>query len=164
MKILSSPAAFICIITVICSVINLVAPSEKMQKSAKLALSLFFICSLISPVKSLIDTVSGSLDFSYEESARQETVSIDYNEMILSQTVKNVNEAAQLLLSENGIENAKAEFSAHITENNSIKLDSVNIYMNSVTTSQIMKIKSVIIKNFGLSPIITAGNTNGTEN
>ncbi len=162
MSAVSKAVAFICGCAVVCSVLNLISPNSKMKKPARIVLAVFFICSLISPVKNAVEAISRAFDFSVQETQREPEAAFDYEQLVFEQTVQNLANSVNNMLLDEEITAKDISVNAHISSNKSIKLDSINIYIDEASNVDILKIETLVSTNFGLVPNITVGSDNGT--
>ncbi len=153
----SGVALIICGCAVVCSIVELILPSAKMQSSARIVIAMFFLICVISPIKNFITQLNYNIN-SVNSNIPTMSNSIDYNKLLLDETIKNSTQALKILLEEEDITITNANIDAHISENYCIKIDSISIYIDVASNDELLKINSLVYKNFGMLPNIVVGN------
>lgn len=153
----SGVALIICGCAVVCSIVELILPSAKMQSSARIVIAMFFLICVISPIKNFITQLNYNIN-SVDSNIPTMSNSIDYNKLLLDETIKNSTQALKILLEEEDITITNANIDAHISENYCIKIDSISIYIDVASNDELLKINSLVYKNFGMLPNIVVGN------
>lgn len=154
----SGVALIICGCAVICSIVELILPSAKMQSSAKIVIAVFFLFCVISPIRNFVTQLSYTIDSVNDNNIPTISNSIDYNKLLLDETIKKSTQALKILLNEEDITITDANIDAHISENYCIKIDSISIYIDVASNDELLKINSLVYKNFGILPNIVVGN------
>lgn len=154
----SGVALVICGCAVVCSIIELILPSAKMQSTARIVIAIFFLVCVISPIKAFVINLSDNINSANFNDITNTVSNIDYNKILLEETINNTINALKILLDEEDIKINNANIDAHISENNCIKIDSISIYIDVASNDELLKINSLVYKNFGLLPDITVGN------
>lgn len=153
----SGVALIICGCAVVCSIVELILPSAKMQSSARIVIAMFFLICVISPIKNFITQLNYNIN-SVDSNIPTMSNSIDYNKLLLDEAIKNSTQALKILLEEEDITITNANIDAHISENYCIKIDSISIYIDVASNDELLKINSLVYKNFGMLPNIVVGN------
>lgn len=155
MKSVGGAAAFICVCSIICTVISLLLPDTVMKKPARFALTLFFLCSLIAPIKSFCEGISQSAaEIQSIPSTTAQESDFDFEQEVFKETLQDLTNTAGELLREEGIEANNIIITAHIDSNSRIKLDKISIYISEADTLQVLKINSIITEKFEKAPEI----------
>ena len=126
-----------------------------MRKILNLILGAFLICSMLIPLIGLSATFSKDLfvdnEFDNVDLSSSEQA---YEQLVLNQTADNlVNAANDLLLSEN-IAAQNIEIGIKKSENNSIYISTINIYISDDDKYKTEKIKNIIARNMSKEPVI----------
>ena len=127
-----------------------------MKKVVSLVMGAFIVCSLLLPLFSLtalsaddfrITTDSTGLDIDSEEA---------YKKAVLDETAKNLVLAADDLLKQEDIRAKNIELAIKLSEDDSIYISKIYIYINKADEQKAEKIKSIIEKNMNKEPVIVA--------
>lgn len=153
MNTLSVAATVLCSCCIICSLLSLLIPQERMKKTLNLVLSLFLICSLILPVKALIadwntefEIEEYSGDFSFSEE--------DYQKAVMKETADQLVRCADHLLQNEEIKADNIRLSLKISQEGSIYVSNIIIYISRDTKDRKQDIESIIYRNFAKEPKI----------
>ena len=153
MNTLNLTAMTLCACCIVCSLLTLLIPQERMKKTLNLVLSLFLLCSLILPVQSLLSNIQMEYDvqeFDQEYSFSQE----EYHKAILQKAADNLVLCADNLLRKEGIEADNIRLSLKISEGESIYVSNIIIYISRDTENRKQDIESIIYRNFSKEPKI----------
>ncbi len=147
-------AVIVCVCCIACSIISLVAPLGKMKKIMNLILGMFLLCSMVIPVVGLFDSFPS--DFKFDESVSQYSDNTDdaYNQMVLNKTADNLVLAADNLLKNEGITADNIELALKKTDNDSIYISSVVIYISEQYSHRAQEITKIIASNMSKEPVI----------
>lgn len=150
----SNCAVIVCVCCIASSIISLVAPLGKMKKIMNLILGMFLLCSMVIPVVGLFDSFSS--DFKFDESVAQYSDNTDnaYNQLVLSKTADNLVLAADNLLKNEGITADNIELALKKTDNDSIYISSVVIYISEQYSHRAQEITKIIASNMSKEPVI----------
>ena len=149
-------AVTLCLCCIACSIISLLCSDTRMKKVVSLVMGAFIVCSLLLPLFSLtalsaddfrITTDSTGLDIDSEES---------YKKAVLDETAKNLVIAADDLLKQEEIRAKNIELAIKLSEDDSIYISKIYIYINKADEQKAEKIKSIIEKNMNKEPVIVA--------
>ncbi|MBQ2972023.1 MAG: stage III sporulation protein AF [Ruminococcus sp.] len=153
MNALRSMSVIACVCCIACSLISIIAPLGKMRKIVNLVLGLFIICSMLIPLVGLFttDIPDLNLEEQYSDLSLNEK---EYEKLILNETADNLVVAAnELLLSEN-IQVDNIEIGIKKTDNNSIYISRINIYISKDLDSRADAIKRIISTNMSKEPVV----------
>lgn len=144
----------ICASALICTLVSNFVTDGSTKKIVSLVLGAFIICSMIVPIKNAVNGFNEEIaDTDISDSA----VSTDdeaYSREILKQTKVNLESALRDLLLQNGIEINSCEIILTLTDDNSIIISSVSIYISKEYTQYSDLISEITFQNFSVQPNI----------
>ena len=146
----------ICASALICTLVSNFVTDGSTKKIICLVLGAFIICSMIVPIKNAVNGFSKEIA---ETDISDLAVSTDdeaYSREILKQTRKNLESALKDLLLQNGVEINSCEIILAVTDDNSIIISSVSIYISKEYTQYSDLISEVTFQNFSVQPNIIA--------
>ena len=144
----------ICASALICTLVSNFVTDGSTKKIVSLVLGAFIICSMIVPIKNAVNGISEEIA---ETDISDSAVSTDdeaYSREILKQTRINLESALNDLLLQNGVEINSCEIILAVTDDNSIIISSVSIYINKEYTQYSDLISEVTFQNFSVQPNI----------
>ena len=144
----------ICASALICTLVSNFVTDGSTKKIISLVLGAFIICSMIVPIK---NAVSGFSEEIAETDISDSAVSTDdeaYSREILKQTRINLESALKDLLLQNGVEINSCEIILALTDDNSIIISSVCIYISKEYTQYTDLISEITFQNFSVQPNI----------
>ena len=144
----------ICASALICTLVSNFVTDGSTKKIICLVLGAFIICSMIVPIKNAVNGFSEEIA---ETDIADSAVSTDdeaYSREILKQTRKNLESALKDLLLQNGVEINSCEIILAVTDDNSIIISSVSIYISKEYTQYSNLISEVTFQNFSVQPNI----------
>ena len=144
----------ICASALICTLVSNFVTDGSTKKIISLVLGAFIICSMIVPIKNAVNGFSEEIA---ETDISDLAVSTDdeaYSREILKQTRKNLESALKDLLLQNGVEINSCEIILAVTDDNSIIISSVSIYISKEYTQYSDLISEVTFQNFSVQPNI----------
>ncbi len=144
----------ICASALICTLVSNFVTDGSTKKIICLVLGAFIICSMIVPIKNVVNGFSEEIA---ETDISDLAVSTDdeaYSREILKQTRKNLESALKDLLLQNGVEINSCEIILAVTDDNSIIISSVSIYISKEYTQYSDLISEVTFQNFSVQPNI----------
>lgn len=144
----------ICASALICTLVSNFVTDGSTKKIISLVLGAFIICSMIVPIK---NAVSGFSEEIAETDISESAVSTDdeaYSREILKQTRINLESALKDLLLQNGVEINSCEIILALTDDNSIIISSVCIYISKEYTQYTDLISEITFQNFSVQPNI----------
>ena len=125
-----------------------------MKKTLNLILGMFLLCSMVVPLIGLFSTTSYEFDFDeYSMDVKQDSNS-DYESLVLTQTADNLVIAANDLLLSSDIEADNIRVDLKKTDDNSIYISSIYIYINKDYEDKAEEIKRIIGSNMSKEPVI----------
>lgn len=144
----------ICASALICTLVSNFVTDGSTKKIISLVLGAFIICSMIVPVKNAVNGFSEEIA---ETEISESAVSTDdeaYSKEILKQTRINLESALNDLLLQNGVEINSCEIILALTDENSIIISSVSIYISKEYTQYTDLISEITFQNFSVQPNI----------
>ena len=144
----------ICASALICTLVSNFVTDGSTKKIISLVLGAFIICSMIVPIKNAVNGFSEEIA---ETDISDLAVSTDdeaYSREILKQTRKNLESALKDLLLQNGVEINSCEIILAQTDDNSIIISSVSIYISKEYTQYTDLISEITFQNFSVQPNI----------
>ena len=144
----------ICASALICTLVSNFVTDGSTKKIICLVLGAFIICSMIVPIKNAVNGFSEEIA---ETDISDSDVSTDdeaYTREILKQTRKNLESALKDLLLQNGVEINSCEIILAVTDDNSIIISSVRIYISKEYTQYTDLISEITFQNFSVQPNI----------
>lgn len=144
----------ICASALICTLVSNFVTDGSTKKIICLVLGAFIICSMIVPIKNAVNGFSEEIA---ETDISDLAVSTDdeaCSREILKQTRKNLESALKDLLLQNGVEINSCEIILAVTDDNSIIISSVSIYISKEYTQYSDLISEVTFQNFSVQPNI----------
>ncbi len=151
---ISAVTIAICASALICTLVMNFVSDGGTRKIINIVLGVFVICSMIIPVKNLVTGISNS---PAEITAPEElTATADeaYSKQIVSQTRANLEFALKDLLLQNNIEISSCEIILSLTDEKSIIISSISIYINQEYTQYADTIDEIVFQNFSVHPNI----------
>ncbi|MGN0501352.1 MAG: stage III sporulation protein AF [Ruminococcus sp.] len=144
----------ICASALICTLVSNFVTDGSTKKIVSLVLGAFIICSMIVPIK---NAVNGFNEEIAETDISDSAVSTDdeaYSREILKQTRNNLESALRDLLLQNGVEINSCEIILALTDDNSIIISLVSIYISKEYTQYTDLISEITFQNFSVQPNI----------
>lgn len=144
----------ICASALICTLVSNFVTDGSTKKIISLVLGAFIICSMIVPIKNAVNGFSEEIA---ETDISDLAVSTDdeaYSREILKQTRKNLESALKDLLLQNGVEINSCEIILALTDDDSIIISTVSIYISKEYTQYSDLISEVTFQNFSVQPNI----------
>ena len=144
----------ICASALICTLVSNFVTDGSTKKIICLVLGAFIICSMIVPIKNAVNGFSEEIaetDISYSAVSTDDEA---YSREILRQTRINLESALNDLILQNGVEINSCEIILAVTDDNSIIISSVSIYISKEYTQYSDLISEVTFQNFSVQPNI----------
>lgn len=144
----------VCSASLICSLLSSFITDGSTKKLVNMVMGAFMICCLILPVKSAVKSFGA--DISEYETAQQHTASCDeiMSNKVVEQTEENLEATVCDLMLQNGIKINSCEVVLAQTDNKSIIIASLSIYIDSTLQYDHTIINSITEENFSVTPII----------
>ena len=153
---LKNAGTIICICCVTCSIISLIVPDKRMNKTVNLVLGLFLICSMIIPIKGIVSTIKGEgvilQDYEFEQNVDEDIK--DYQKAVMKETADNLVKVTDNLLKNEGIEADNIKLSLKLSDNNSIYVGRIIIYISKKYEDRLNDIEKIVYSNMSKEPEI----------
>ena len=144
----------ICASALICTLVSNFVTDGSTKKIVSLVLGAFIICSMIVPIKNAVNGFSEEIAETQISDSAVSTDDEAYSREILKQTRSNLESALKDLLLQNGVEINSCEIILAQTDDNSIIISSVRIYISKEYTQYTDLISEVTFQNFSVQPNI----------
>lgn len=144
----------ICASALICTLVSNFVTDGSTKKIISLVLGAFIICSMIVPIKNAVNGFSEVIAETDISDLAVSTDDVAYSREILKQTRKNIESALKDLLLQNSVEINSCEIILAVTDDNSIIISSVSIYISKEYTQYSDLISEVTFQNFSVQPNI----------
>ena len=154
MKELLTVAVVICSSTLICTILSNFITDGSTKKIISLVLGTFIICSLIIPVKNAVNGFNVNVSEHEEQNLQSATDDEVYSKEVIKQTKANLEQTLSDFLLQNGVQTKKCEIILSVTEENSIIISSVSIYINKEDIQYTDLISEITMQNFTVMPSI----------
>lgn len=151
---ISAVTIAICASALICTLVMNFVSDGGTRKIINIVLGAFVICSMIIPVKNLVTGISNSPAEITAPEELTSTADEAYSKQIVSQTRANLESAMKSLLQQNNIEISSCEIILSLTDENSIIISSISIYINQEYTQYADTIDEIVFQNFSVHPNI----------
>lgn len=154
MNALKSCAVIVCVCSIACSIISIIAPSGRMRKTVNLILGLFLLCSMAVPIIGLFSVSSFNFktdDYSVNSPTTDNT---EYEKLVLTTTADNLVKAANELLLSNDIKADNIKIGIKKTDDKSIYISSIYIYISKDDDFKTEEIKRIIGSNMSKEPVV----------
>ncbi len=149
-------AASICFSAIACSVLELLLPSGKLEKTVRFVFGAFMVCALIIPICNIASKIN--LNFKQYGELKVEN---KFKRKVDKQMKKAINEKVEFLikesLKEKGIEIIKVEVFTDTSEDNSISINKVRIYIKKGDEIISKQIKKQVEKKLGIKAEVVMG-------
>ena len=154
MKELLTVAVVICSSTLICTILSNFITDGSTKKIISLVLGAFIISSLIIPVKNAVNGFNVNVSEYEEQNLQSATDDEAYSKEVIKQTKANLEQTLSDFLLQNGVQTKKCEIILSVTEENSIIISSVSIYINKEDIQYTDLISEITMQNFTVMPSI----------
>ena len=144
----------ICASALICTLVSNFVTDGSTKKIISLVLGAFIICSMIVPIKNAVNGFSEEIAETQISDSAVSTDDEAYSREILKQTKKNLESSLKDLLLQNGVEINSCEIILALTDDNSIIISSVRIYISKEYTQYTDLISEITFQNFSVQPNI----------
>lgn len=144
----------ICASALICTLVSNFVTDGGTKKIISLVLGAFIICSMVVPIKNAVNGFNKEISETQIPDASVSTDDEAYGREILKQTRKNLESALRDLLLQNGVEINSCEIILAVTDDNSIIISSVSIYIYKEYTQYTDLISEITFQNFSVQPNI----------
>ena len=146
--------AVICSSAIICTILSNFVTDSGIKKMLNIILGAFIVCSLIVPIKNAIGEISVNVE-NYD--TQQELVSTSdqaYSNEVISLTQENLEQTLKDILRQNGIEINRTKIILALSDEKSIIISYIGIYISKEYTLYTDKISEIVYDNFTIVPNI----------
>lgn len=149
-------AASICFSAIACSILELLLPSGKLEKTVNFVFGAFMVCALIIPIFNVVSKIN--LNFKQYGELKIEN---KFKRKVDKQVKDAVNKKTETLiresLKEKGIEIIKVEVFTDTNEDNSISINKVRIYIKKGDEIISKQIRKQVEKKLGIKTEVIIG-------
>lgn len=154
MKEIFAVVVVVCASSLICTLMSVFVNDSSTKKIINLVLGAFIICSLIVPVKNAYFSFNKNVS---EYEAPEGIVSTNdeaFSKEVLAQTTENLEKSLTDIMLQNGIKINSCKIILSLTDENSIIISSISIYINEEYIQYADLICSITQQNFGIMPSV----------
>lgn len=144
----------VCASSLICSLVSTFVTDSGTKKILNLILGTFIVCCMIVPVKNAFTSADVNLSQYQPYEELSSTNDEAYSKAILTKTKSNLEQALSDILMQNGIAITDSEIILSQTDNNSIIISAISIYISEEYIYSTDKISQITYDNFGIEPSI----------
>ncbi len=152
MKDVASVAAVICVCCALCSVVGVLVPQGSTKRILNSVLGVFIVCALIVPIKTALNGFELDIKSIPEKSAVSSSADEIYNNQVIKQTEKNLNQTLKKLLADEKIYCKTCGLKLKTNEDGGIYIKSISIYLYK--NADKLKASQTVKENFGIKPRI----------
>lgn len=143
----------ICITAIVTSIFSMLVPDNHLDKVLKFAISLFFLTGIISPF------ANNKLNFRIEmediiDAPSSHELSASMENQFVTIASRNIEAQAEKILNKNNIFPKKIEIFINITEDDSISINKMMVYIKKDSGENQQTIKTLIKDEMGITPQI----------
>ena len=160
MTALYNTSVIVCVCCVVCSMLSMLAPFGRTKKIINLILGFFLISSMIVPLVSLFTENKFSLSLHSSSPDSYYTDEKEYEKMVLKKTADNLVLATNDLLSAENIKPDNIMITLKKSDNNSIYISKINIYISKAYKNRAEDILKIITANMCIEPEIILNEEN----
>lgn len=141
----------LCLIILICTVIQYIIPSGAMERSIKLVLGAFVVLGMIVPITNLVQSSDWNFTWDAERFSEANSEYVDQvNHEILEQSKENITVLLVTELEKMGVDYQNIEISMDTNEDNCIVIDKAVITIGVKDAVRIFQIQDTIQTSLGI--------------
>ncbi len=144
----------ICASALICTLVSAFVTDGSTKKIISLVMGAFIICSMIGPVKNAVTGLETQINNIQPSENSVSTDDEAYSKEIVNQTRKNLESSLRDILLQNSVQINDCEIFLSVTDENSIIISSVNIYISKEYIQFTHLISELTFQNFSVQPSI----------
>lgn len=144
----------ICASALICTLVSAFVTDGSTKKIISLVMGAFIICSMIGPVKNAVTGLETQINNIQPSENSVSTDDEAYSKEIVNQTRKNLEFSLRDILLQNSVQINDCEIFLSVTDENSIIISSVNIYISKEYIQFTDLISELTFQNFSVQPSI----------
>ena len=154
MSALNTSAVTACVCCIACSVLSMLFPLSVTKKTVSLVMGAFMICSMLIPLIGVISSFKADYEDSDEIVEYDVNYEAQFEKEVLTQTAENLVIVTNDLLSSEGIAPEDIKISIGKSDNNSIYISSIYIYITEQDREKTDYIKNLISRNMSKEPVV----------
>ncbi len=144
----------VCSSALICTLLSNFITDGSTKKIVNLILGAFIICSMILPVKNAIQQFEINIDEYQQKEVYSATDDEAYSREVIKHTRANLENTLNDFLLQNGVKVNDCKIILSVTEENSIIISSISIYISKDYTQYTDLISEITMQNFTVMPSI----------
>ena len=146
--------AVICSSAIICTILANFVSDSGTKKIVNFVLGAFIVYSLIVPIKNTVSDISASIVKTKPLDNITSTSDQAYSNEVITLAEENLKQTLKDMLKQNGIEINRSKIILALTDENSIIISYIGIYISKEYTLYTEKINDIVIDNFTVVPNI----------
>ena len=146
--------AVICSSAIICTILSNFVTDSGIKKMLNIILGAFIVCSLIVPIKNAIGEISVNVENYDTQQELVSTADQAYSNEVISLTQENLEQTLKDILKQNGIEIKRTKIILALSDEKSIIISYIGIYISKEYTLYTDKISEIVYDNFTIVPNI----------
>lgn len=146
--------AVICSSAIICTILSNFVTDSGIKKMLNIILGAFIVCSLIVPIKNSIGEISVNVENYDTQQELVSTADQAYSNEVISLTQENLEQTLKDILRQNGIEINRTKIILALSDEKSIIISYIGIYISKEYTLYTDKISEIVYDNFTIVPNI----------
>ena len=146
--------AVICSSAIICTILSNSVTDSGIKKMLNIILGAFIVCSLIVPIKNAIGEISVNVENYDTQQELVSTADQAYSNEVISLTQENLEQTLKDILKQNGIEINRTKIILALSDEKSIIISYIGIYISKEYTLYTDKISEIVYDNFTIVPNI----------
>lgn len=146
--------AVICSSAIICTILSNFVTDSGIKKMLNIILGAFIVCSLIVPIKNAIGEISVNVENYDTQQELVSTADQAYSNEVISLTQENLEQTLKDILKQNGIEINRTKIILALSDEKSIIISYIGIYISKEYTLYTDKISEIVYDNFTIVPNI----------
>lgn len=146
--------AVICSSAIICTIFSNFVTDSGIKKMLNIILGAFIVCTLIVPIKNAIGEISVNVENYDTQQELVSTADQAYSNEVISLTQENLEQTLKDILKQNGIEINRTKIILALSDEKSIIISYIGIYISKEYTLYTDKISEIVYDNFTIVPNI----------
>lgn len=146
-------ASSLCISLVLCALVRMFAPSGATSKILSVVIGMFMLCSMISPVCSLVKNFNMDEGEVFDERIAK-NLAASYDNEVLTRTTNYINEYANSILESISVKPDNIKTVVAVSESKGIYIKEISIYINKTDVQKSDEIVRMLEDSLGCKPQI----------
>lgn len=156
MSAISSWAASVCTVAIICALFDMLVPQGNTTKMLNFILGTFLVVAIVIPFVDIIQSGAFNTDdINFDDS--NYTLVEQNEDLTLEVGKKTVEKIIAKVLQEKNIEYRKIVINMDSSTNSSIDIIRAEIYINNTSRNRLTEIQSIVKKQTGITPDVIVG-------